>query len=120
MTKAKNQSIIAGLAILLLILGIVWWTRKPSQTTNATKQISPSAQTPQTDKPETNTPTGNTVEGILKISDNPKRGNFMLVSEDKTVYIFTSRDYSELADKTVIMSYEGNLDEFRLGDIVAK
>lgn len=63
---------------------------------------------------------GTTVSGTLQVSDNPNRGKLMLVTSDRTVYIFTSRDYSSLIGKDVVMHYEGTLDDFMLGDIVVK
>ncbi len=62
----------------------------------------------------------NTWTGTLKLSDNQKKGTLMLVMEKQTIYINTSRDYSQLIGKNVKVTYEGTLDSFVLGDIVQK
>jgi polysaccharide deacetylase 2 family uncharacterized protein YibQ len=56
--------------------------------------------------------------GTLQSSDNPAIGNLMLVQEDRNVYLFTSRDYSELLGQEVELKVEGSLERFRLVDIV--
>ena len=70
---------------------------------------------------QTNTQgSGQTLSGTLQASNNPARGNLMLMTDKQTIYISTSRDYSALIGKTVVVSYDGTLDNFRLGDIIAK
>jgi len=62
-------------------------------------------------------------EGVLQRSDSKSRGNLMIVREGEAnpkIYITTRRDYSALIGKTVIMKYDGTLDNFVLTDIVAK
>ena len=59
-------------------------------------------------------------EGILKISDDSKRGNLMLIAQERKIYIFTSRDFTNLLNKNVTVTYQGNLDNFVLGDINEK
>lgn len=60
------------------------------------------------------------LEGVLKISDNLKRGNLMIAMKERVVYLFTSRDYSKLLNKEVKVVIDGTLENFRLVDIVAK
>jgi len=64
--------------------------------------------------------TGNVWEGTLKTSDNSAKGNFVLVMTDHAIYIRTSRDYSELIGKEVLVSYSGSLENFVLMDIEPK
>ncbi|MCL5775041.1 MAG: hypothetical protein M1333_02400 [Patescibacteria group bacterium] len=59
-------------------------------------------------------------EGVLKISDDSKRGNLMLIMQERKIYIFTSRDFTNLIEKNVAVTYEGTLDSFVLGDINEK
>ena len=59
----------------------------------------------------------NTLEGILWSSDDEARGNLMLVNSDTTIYIRTSRDFSDLAGKNVIVSIDGTPDDFTLLNI---
>ena len=66
-------------------------------------------------------PTGaQKLQGTLKISDDLRRGNLMLVTSERAIYLFTSRDYSSLLDKQVTVEIEGTLENFRLVDIKAK
>lgn len=57
--------------------------------------------------------------GALKISDNSKKGNLMLATKDHVIYIKTSRDFSALVGKNVMVTYEGTMDNFVLGSISA-
>ena len=63
---------------------------------------------------------GQTLEGTLKTSDNLKKGNLMISTGKRTIYLFTSRDFSSLLDKNVTVTYNGTLDNFTLDNIVAK
>lgn len=59
-------------------------------------------------------------EGTLKTSDNEAKGNLMLQTKERVIYIKTSRDFSDLLDKEVAVTYQGGFEEFILGDIKAK
>lgn len=59
----------------------------------------------------------NTLEGVLWSSDDEEKGNLMLVSGKTTVYIRTTRDFSNLVGKYVIASIGGTLDNFILLNI---
>jgi hypothetical protein len=87
--------------------------KEESQQEEQKIQASPSA-------PSINGESQNILQGTLNISDNLKKGNLMLVSENHTYYIYTNRDFSELLDKQVNVSYEGTLDNFNLDDITLK
>lgn len=119
----KNPRIQAALGLVVIIL-LGWWLAKtpPKDSQKEEKQgeqKTEQTQTPQTEKPATIS-SPNTWEGMLKLSDDPKKGNLMLLTLDKKIYIRTSRDFSPLLDKVVSVTYEGTLDSFRLGDIVEK
>jgi len=58
-----------------------------------------------------------TLEGVLWSSDDETKGNLMLVNNNTTIYIRTSRDFSNLTGKYVIASIDGNLDNFTLLNI---
>jgi hypothetical protein len=64
----------------------------------------------------------NALEGELKVSTDKKRGNYMLLlnDSDRIIYLNTSRDFSSLVGKQVLISIDGSLDDFRLIDIKAK
>jgi len=122
MKLTKQQYITIGVVIVLIAAGIFLWqgkSKKDKPDTEATP-ISSSWETDQGDGGQTITPVGNVLEGTLNLSDNKSRGNLMLKNASTTVYIYTSRDYSNLVGKEVKVIYDGTLDDFRLGDIVAK
>ncbi len=54
------------------------------------------------------------LEGVLWPSDDELNGNLMLVNDNTTVYIKSSRDFSDLIGKSVIVSIDGTLDNFTL------
>jgi len=74
--------------------------------------------------------------GVLKVSDNPAKGNLMLlakpdpgkyplpgdIAKDTTLYIQTQRDYSNLIGKKVLVGFLGDVDShinsFKLIDII--
>ncbi|HXK41179.1 MAG TPA: hypothetical protein VJ046_03745 [Candidatus Paceibacterota bacterium] len=57
------------------------------------------------------------LEGVLWSSDDEAKGNLMLVKNNATIYIRTSRDFSGLVGKYVIASIDGTLDNFTLLNI---
>jgi hypothetical protein len=59
----------------------------------------------------------NTLEGVLWSSDDEAKGNLMLVNSGITIYLKTSRDFSDLIGKNVIISMDGALDNFTLLNI---
>jgi hypothetical protein len=87
----------------------------------ATPALNTKAESQQ-QNPAANNPAiaGQTIDGVLKSSDNKRLGNLMLVTTSKKIYIFTNRDFSDLINKDVAVTYQGTLDNFRLGDIVGK
>lgn len=120
MTK-KLSSFLPSIVILaiILILGFIQYKG------NSTKSKSNENKVENTSKQEFNETNleksaSNNLQGILKISDNLKRGNLMLNTNEKTIYLFTSRDYSDLFDQEVNVEIEGTLDNFRLINIKSK
>jgi|GEM_PF-2049121 len=91
----------------------------PEQYQNQSQQELPTPQ--EQDAPQAELPENNNIwQGTLRISDNLKKGNLLLETSDRTIYIYTSRDYSNLLDKKVKVNYQGTLDNFVLGDITAQ
>lgn len=119
MARIKSREYAIGIIILVLVGAVIWKTQKPKtpaqkNSDNQTQPPSPSGQNP-------TLPSDNgKLEGELKISDDAKRGNLMLIMQDRTVYIFTGRDYSGLLNKQVQLQIDGSLENFRLIDIKAK
>ena len=64
-------------------------------------------------------PEGNVWYGMLRQSNDPKRGNLMLElnDSDRTIYINSARDWSSLIDKEVAVHFEGDENGFSLIDI---
>ncbi|OGN10922.1 MAG: hypothetical protein A3J46_04165 [Candidatus Yanofskybacteria bacterium RIFCSPHIGHO2_02_FULL_41_11] len=60
----------------------------------------------------------NTLEGTLWSSDDEAKGNLMLaVNNGATIYIRTSRNFSDLIGKYVLVSIDGTLENFTLVNI---
>ncbi len=120
----KNPRVQAGLGLIVVIL-LGWWLAKtPAKNSSNPAQPDGNQQNQQSETPKTEvkTATGTPAnwEGTLKLSDNLQKGNLMLVTADKKIYIHTSRDFSSLLEKQVVVTYEGTSDAFRLGDITEK
>lgn len=120
----KNPRVQAGLGLIVVIL-LGWWLAKtPAKNSPNPAQPDGNQQNQQSETPKTEvkTATGTPAnwEGTLKLSDNLQKGNLMLVTADKKIYIHTSRDFSSLLEKQVVVTYEGTSDAFRLGDITEK
>jgi uncharacterized protein (DUF1778 family) len=114
----KNPRLLA--AALIVIIVVIGWLvlKKPGQ-----KALAPTTNNNAQEIIATENPTISTAkswEGILKLSDNPQKGNLMLQTKERTIYIQTSRDFSTLIDKEVAATYDGSLESFVLGDIKAK
>jgi hypothetical protein len=117
----KNPRIqAAGLIVVLALVG--WLVFKQPKTAISPK---PSNGTPDTETQSQDSqkiPNQNLAEweGILKLSNNIQKGNLMLATKERTIYLKTNRDFSALINKEVVVTYEGSLDSFRLGEIVEK
>jgi hypothetical protein len=64
--------------------------------------------------------TGSPWQGTLQTSDNSAKGNYMISVSGHTIYLRSSRDYSQLVGKQVNVSYSGDMTHFVLGDITAQ
>ena len=109
---------------LVIILGIIQAVKNRDSSDNQPNEASDSqSNTPSGNNRENDTPVPSgeqKLQGSLKISDDLRRGNLMLVTSERAIYLFTSRDYSSLLDKQVTVEIEGTLENFRLVDIKAK
>jgi uncharacterized protein with NAD-binding domain and iron-sulfur cluster len=122
----KNQRyIVIAVAIIALIAG--WQLlKKPTEVTQENQIQNQENSSEETQEKTTPIKVVNSTEknpvwtGVLKTSDNPKKGNLMLVTKDRTVYLKTSRDFSTLLNKEVNVSYEGDFTNFVLGNITLK
>lgn len=87
------------------------------QPSGQNQQGNPSNSGQQNSAAASSSPSSMSWTGTLKISDNPAKGNLMLVMTDTIVYIKTSRDWSKFLNTEVRVSHEGTTDNFILKDI---
>jgi hypothetical protein len=127
------MKIFLSLVVLVVVVGgaVYFWKQsktdsKPASTNSTQNNSSGNNSKPTTPNP---TPSGTDIgsevmnggiEGKLYESDNKSRGNLMLVTADKTIYIQTARDYKALFGQDVVMTIDGDLTSFTLVDIKAK
>ena len=121
----KYPAWVAGIVGALVIIGIVFaLLRSSSQTAQAPSDEG--SQNTSKDMMDSGSKNGipdattDGFSGTLKASDTPTKGNLMLVMTDHTVYLRTSRDYSDLLDKEVNVEIDGDLEAFELVDITAR
>lgn len=125
--KRNLGSIIAVLIIVILVALYAWpKTRRnigeqiantPVQTD--TKTAEPKANnTADTDENLSGTPGEIKYQGTLNKSDNLSKGTLMITTASHALYMRTSRDYSGLIGKTVVITGTGDLNKFTLKDIV--
>lgn len=126
----NDKKIYQIVGIILVIVALSWLIfKKPASDSQQNSNQQPSGQEQQNNEDNNQTQNAQTPkpiesgtfwEGTLTLSDNTVKGNYALVTKDRKIYIKTSRDYSSLVNKEVKVTYEGTLEVFRLGDIVAK
>lgn len=117
--KISKKGLYIGLAVLLaLIISAVVYFKNHGTESNAEPQTNtlPQAAGHQAGQ-ATN---GSFWEGKLQASNNKTKGNLMLKTATSTIYINTSRDFSDLMGKQVQVTYQGTANSFQLGDITAQ
>ncbi len=123
MTKRDQQTYALAGVIILIVAGI-WLFRTKSTKNEVGEKNTQNQQTTEQNQPVTSSNSqsqaASTWTGTLKVSDTKVKGNLMLVTADHTVYLRTSRDFSSLVGKEVVVSYTGSLENFSLNNIVAK
>jgi hypothetical protein len=119
--KPKN------IIIALVLLAAAWaiWSFTGKSADSQKGNGGPEEQSTQNSQPsgqEQVQEVPNALEGELKVSNDKKRGNLMLLlaNSDRIIYLNTSRDFGSLIGKQVIVSIEGSLDDFALQDIKVK
>jgi hypothetical protein len=121
--KAK---IFVWLIVLILIIGGVWYFGIKEKTPESAEQEDKSLIKNNIGQDNTSEVTTeeipNSLVGELKVSNDKRRGNLMLLLEnsDRIIYLNTSRDFSSLVGEQVIVTIDGSLDDFRLVDIKEK
>ena len=114
----KNQQLYGWIGVAVIVVAALWLSlskkaeNKPEQqqqNQNQQEVVQPSDSTPAAKSDVWN--------GTLQKSDNAAKGNLLLITSDRNIYIRSNRDFSALIGKKVRVSYEGTWQNFVLGDI---
>ena len=127
----RNFWIAGGIIVAIIILFAVF--RGPGQVptppnSNNSSQSGSETSTPSlpnqnTSKPDAMTDKNDSsfiIEGVLAPSNDLSRGNIMITTSDKTLYIFSSRDWSSLYNQQVKINAQGTSKQFQVLDITDK
>jgi len=112
MRNIRNWSIL--ILVVAIVVGAVWMVNL-----NKKEEVKPGSSQNTVVIPSSDASAGS-LEGELQASDNPAKGNLMLITPKRTIYVHTSRDFSTLIGKQVGLVIDGIEDNFTLKDIVAK
>ncbi len=116
----NKQNIVIGTVVVVALIA-AWYLGKTPEKKQGSYEQNVEQASNQEKKPETKEEkSGQTWNGTLKASDNSSKGNYILSSEGKNLYIKTSRDFNSLVGKEVVVSYKGTPESFVLENIVAK
>ncbi len=117
----KTKQIVAWVGAIVIVVAIVLAIRAKQGNDNKNKPSEEQQNTSSSQQEQkTITPAKTNSDvwvGNLKTSDTASKGNLMLTTAERTIYIKTSRDYSALIGKKVRVSYSGSWQNFVLGDI---
>jgi hypothetical protein len=115
----KNKSLfwIAGIAAIVVIGIVVIAVKNQSKNPSSPKDDFGQSLIEQTPNDTGAAESADELQGTLKLSDSPAKGNLMLVMPNHIVYLRTSRDYAALLDKPVTVKINGSLETFQLVDI---
>lgn len=112
-----NKKMIVGIVVIviLVVAGIMIFNKNDN---DSSETKSPENNSSEEQKPN-DIVKGNVLEGSLKASNDPARGNLMLelLNSDQIIYLRTSRDFSSLVGKDVAVTIEGTMEKFSLIDI---
>ena len=106
-------------ALVIIVAAVAWFSKTKHGGLETIKQTSNTSTTSSSAQSSNTQPGGEVWTGTLQNSDNKAKGNLMLVTADRNIYIKTSRDFSALVGKKVDISYEGDVNNFVLGNIAA-
>lgn len=135
------KSILTTLLVVLAVVAGIWYFRgdkddsQEGQKQNSSQPSNSSNNSSGSGNSSTNTPDDsessdsnngsvveeipNSLRGELNASNDKNRGNLMLLlaDSDRIIYLNTSRDYSALIGKNVVVMIDGSMDDFLLVDI---
>src|SRR3989344_4755402 len=98
-----------------------FWGKKNEPASPAGQAQQPSNQEGENGSESLQPEEGKTLRGVLRASNDKKRGNLMLELDDsdRVIYLTSSRDFSSLYDQEVELTIDGDLNGFTLLDIKA-
>jgi hypothetical protein len=110
-----NKKVFFGIVVIAVVV-IAWFamSKKAPQSTNNTNTSQNSSNSNSSNNAQAAEETGNVLTGTLRTSNNKSRGNLMLVTDKQTIFISTSRDFGVLIGKSVKVTFEGDLNNFKL------
>jgi hypothetical protein len=110
----KNKNYIYLIIIAVVTITLIWFSRNDKNQISESELLLNEKENVVNVKEEESL---NTLEGSLLNSDNEAKGNLMVITKDDKIYIKTSRDFSNLIGKRVIVSIKGTIDNFTLVNI---
>jgi hypothetical protein len=111
----KNKNYIYLIIIAVVTITLIWFSRNNKNQISESELLLNEKENMVNVKEEEESL--NTLEGSLLNSDNEAKGNLMVITKDDKIYIKTSRDFSNLIGKRVIVSIKGTIDNFTLVNI---
>ena len=108
--------------VLVAGIGLITFSmvRKQSQNTDVLGANKDDVKKQEDVTVKENFPGKSYLEGVLYKSEEPRRGNLKLLSNDGDIYLRTSRDFSALLGLQVLVIVNGTKDNFELVDIQSK
>src|SRR3989344_7033210 len=112
-----RKNIIYIVVTVLVVLILIWLSRGSDKQIPELESLFKNEENTKVENGTIIKKPDNMLEGILWSSDNIAKGNLMLVTGDATIYINTSRNFSELTGKNVVVTIDGAPDNFTLLNI---
>jgi hypothetical protein len=105
-------------AAAVILIGWFVMGKKTPQSNSNTNTSQNSSNSNSSNNAQAAEESGNLLNGRLLLSNNKSRGNLMLETRANSVfYISTSRDFSTLVGKWVKVTFEGDINQFKLVNI---
>ena len=120
MTISKKDKVYFSMLAVGLILIAVALVNKGNINSDTDEMSDKDNQKQVGSTDNSNNASASILEGVLRYSDDPFRGNFKLVSQYSDIYIRTARDFSSLIGLEVLVKINGTLDKFELLDMEPK
>ena len=115
--KDKAYFVMLVVGVVLIVMALA---NKGDKGVNPLDKINEKPNQSNSASQDKNNASVNVLEGMLRYSDDPTRGNLKLVSVYSDIYIRTSRDFSNLVGLEVLARINGTLDKFELISIEPK